>query len=89
MTPDQGGRTPLHYAAADDDAPQVLSLLAAGADPEAADDEGLCPFTSRQSREAWMLPASFFRSVPRSTAPTCLATRPCRWPCSSPRVAGI
>lgn len=36
---DQGGRTPLHYAAADGKADEVRRLLAEGADPDASDHE--------------------------------------------------
>lgn len=37
---DAYGRTPLHYAAADSKASDVADLLAAGADPNAQDDNG-------------------------------------------------
>ncbi len=38
--PDRGGRTPLHYAALDNDVRKVDALLDGGADPNAADRQG-------------------------------------------------
>jgi ankyrin repeat protein len=40
---DRAGRTPLHYAAADAVVSEVTRLLAAGADPNARDDNGWSP----------------------------------------------
>lgn len=40
---DQGGRTPLHYAALANDADAVSQLLAEGADPNVADRLGFTP----------------------------------------------
>jgi ankyrin repeat protein len=40
---DRSGRTPLHYAALEDDAARVAALIAEGADADAADDEGFTP----------------------------------------------
>ena len=37
---DRGGRTPLHYAALENDARKIDALLDAGADPNAADRQG-------------------------------------------------
>lgn len=43
MSIDRGGRTPLHYAALEDDAERVASLVRDGADPNVRDDEGFTP----------------------------------------------
>jgi uncharacterized protein len=40
---DEYGRTPRHYAAADDNATEVHRLLAEGASPDAQDDNGWTP----------------------------------------------
>jgi uncharacterized protein len=40
---DRAGRVPLHYAALENDAEQVASQLAAGADPDSADWAGFTP----------------------------------------------
>jgi uncharacterized protein len=40
---DEYGRTPLHYAAADGKVEEVIRLLAAGANPNAQDDNGWSP----------------------------------------------
>jgi ankyrin repeat protein len=40
---DRAGRTPLHYAAVENDVAQVVTLLGAGADPDAADRQGFTP----------------------------------------------
>ena len=40
---DRAGRTPLHYAVADNELEKVRNLLAAGADPNAKEREGLTP----------------------------------------------
>lgn len=40
---DRGGRTPLHYAASDDDAHAVSKAIAEGADVNAADRRGFTP----------------------------------------------
>jgi ankyrin repeat protein len=41
--PDRGGRTPLHYAALENDVRKVGALLDGGADPNAADRQGFTP----------------------------------------------
>jgi ankyrin repeat protein len=41
--PDRGGRTPLHYAALENDLEKIDALLDAGADPNAADWQGFTP----------------------------------------------
>lgn len=46
MLDDPEGRTPLHYAALDNDLPRVQRLLDEGADPDAADAQDSAPFTS-------------------------------------------
>lgn len=43
MTVDDFGRAPLHYAALEDDAPQVEAVLARGGDPDIKDAEGFTP----------------------------------------------
>lgn len=40
---DEGGRSPLHYAAMDDDVDEVRRLIADGADPNASDARGFTP----------------------------------------------
>jgi len=40
---DRAGRTPLHFAAADGDGPEVRRLLALRIDPAARDDDGWTP----------------------------------------------
>ena len=40
---DRAGRTPLHYAASEDDVAEVVRLLAEGADVDAADKRGFTP----------------------------------------------
>ena len=40
---DEYGRTPLHYAASDGKVEEVIRLLAAGANPNAQDDNGWSP----------------------------------------------
>lgn len=40
---DQAGRVPLHYAALENDVAKVSELVAAGADPDAADLQGFRP----------------------------------------------
>lgn len=40
---DRAGRSPLHYASADDDLATVLRLLAEGASPDAQDKQGFTP----------------------------------------------
>jgi uncharacterized protein len=40
---DRAGRTPLHYAALEDDVERVVALLAEGADADAADRQGFTP----------------------------------------------
>lgn len=40
---DNSGRIPLHYAALEGDSAQIATLLAAGADPDAADLQGFRP----------------------------------------------
>jgi len=49
---DAYGRIPLHYASAAGDVPTVHRLLAEGADPNAADDNGMTPlhFATQESR---------------------------------------
>jgi len=48
---DRAGRTPLHYAAADGAVAEAARLLAAGADPNAQDDNGWTPlhFASQEN----------------------------------------
>jgi ankyrin repeat protein len=41
--PDRGGRTPLHYAALENDLRKIGALLDGGADPNAADRQGFTP----------------------------------------------
>lgn len=43
MKPDRAGRTLLHYAALDNDTGRIVTLLEAGADPNAADWQGFTP----------------------------------------------
>jgi len=47
---DRAGRTPLHYAALENDVVRLNDLLAHGADPDAADQDGFTPihFASQQ-----------------------------------------
>jgi ankyrin repeat protein len=40
---DKAGRTPLHYAAADGDGPEVRRLLSSGINPAARDNDGWTP----------------------------------------------
>lgn len=40
---DRAGRTPLHYAALENDVEQVVTLLGGGADADAADRQGFTP----------------------------------------------
>ena len=50
MSLDRSGRSPLHYAALDDDAEEATRFLTAAADPNLADDLGLRRCTSPRRR---------------------------------------
>ena len=54
--PDRAGRTPLHYAALENDVQKINAMLDAGADPNAADLEG---FTSLHfAAQQWSVEAA-------------------------------
>ncbi|HEV2217968.1 MAG TPA: ankyrin repeat domain-containing protein [Candidatus Dormibacteraeota bacterium] len=56
MKPDRAGRTPLHYAAFDNDVGKIAALLEGGADPNAADRQGFTPL--HLAAQQWSIEAA-------------------------------